>query len=85
MPTIAAPHFVIDLHTLFVVIVFISGTAGLLLLFAWMQNRRTTALALWGIGYLLGAAAAALLGSPALLPGTLGSVPATRSFAPHMG
>ena len=72
MPTIAAPHFVIDLHTLFVVIVFISGTAGLLLLFAWMQNRRTTALALWGIGYLFGAAAAALLGSPALLPGTLG-------------
>jgi diguanylate cyclase (GGDEF)-like protein len=71
VPTIAAPHFLIDLQTLFLVTVFISGTAGLLLLFAWMQNRRTTALALWGIGYLLGAAAAALLGAPGLLPGML--------------
>ncbi len=71
MPTIAAPHFAIDLHTLFIVTVFISGTAGFLLLFAWMQNRRTIALALWGIGYLLGAAAAALLAAPTLLPGAL--------------
>ena len=68
MPTVATPHFLIDFHTLFVVTVFISATAGLLLLFAWAQNRRTTALAWWGVGYLLGAAAAALLASPALLP-----------------
>jgi diguanylate cyclase (GGDEF)-like protein len=72
VPTVAASHFVIDLHTLFVVTVFISATAGLLLLFAWMQNRRTTALALWGIGYLLGAGAAALLAAPALLPNAMG-------------
>ena len=37
-----------------------------LLLFAWLQNRRTIALAWWGIGYLLGAAAAALLAAPTL-------------------
>jgi diguanylate cyclase (GGDEF)-like protein len=72
VPTVATSHFVIDLHTLFVVTVFISATAGLLLLFAWMQNRRTTALALWGVGYLLGAAAAALLAAPALLPNAIG-------------
>ena len=72
MPTVATSHFVIDLHTLFVVTVFISATAGLLLIFAWMQNRRTTALALWGVGYLLGAAAAALLAAPALLPNAMG-------------
>jgi diguanylate cyclase (GGDEF)-like protein len=72
VPTVATSHFVIDLHTLFVVTVFISATAGLLLLFAWMQNRRTTALALWGVGYLLGAAAAALLAAPALLPNAMG-------------
>jgi len=72
VPTVATSHFVIDLHTLFVVTVFISATAGLLLLFAWMQNRRTTALALWGIGYLLGAAAAAMLAAPALLPNAMG-------------
>lgn len=72
MPTVATSHFVIDLHTLFIVTVFISATAGLLLIFAWMQNRRTTALALWGVGYLLGAAAAALLAAPALLPNAMG-------------
>jgi len=72
VPTVATSHFVIDLHTLFVVTIFISATAGLLLLFAWMQNRRTTALALWGIGYLLGAAAAAMLAAPALLPNAMG-------------
>ena len=72
MPTVATSHFVIDLHTLFVVTVFISATAGLLLIFAWMQNRRTTALALWGVGYLLGAAAAAMLAAPALLPNAMG-------------
>lgn len=68
VPTVAAPHFVIDFHTLFAVTVFISATAGLLLLFAFLQNRRTVALAWWGIGYLLGAAAAALLAAPTLLP-----------------
>jgi hypothetical protein len=40
----------------------------LLLIFAWMQNRNTPALAFWGTGYLLGACAAALLASPGLFP-----------------
>jgi diguanylate cyclase (GGDEF)-like protein len=68
VPTVAASHFIIDLPTLFAVTVFISATGGLLLIFAWMQNRGTTALALWGIGYLMGAAAAALLGSSGFMP-----------------
>lgn len=68
MPTVATPHFVMDFYTLFAVTVFISATAGLLLLFAFMQNRRTVALAWWGFGYLLGAAAAALIAAPTLLP-----------------
>ena len=68
MPTVSASHFVIDLPTLFVITVFLSATGGLLLIFAWLQNRGTTALALWGIGYLMGASAAALFGSAALMP-----------------
>ena len=68
MPTVAASHLVIDLPTLFVVTVFISGTAGLLLVFAWMQNRNTPALAIWGIGYLMGATAAALLTVSGFMP-----------------
>ena len=63
VPTLPASHFVIDLPTLFIITVFLSVTGGLLLIFAWLQNRRTTALALWGTGYLFGASAAALLGS----------------------
>jgi diguanylate cyclase (GGDEF)-like protein len=68
VPIVATSHLVLDLPTLFVVIVFVSATGGILLLFAWIQNRRTIALAFWGAGYLLGAAAAALLGWPGLSP-----------------
>ena len=68
MPTVVIPHFAIDVPTLFAVTVFISANGGLLLLFSWLQNRSTTALALWGIGHLLGAAAAAMLVSHALVP-----------------
>jgi diguanylate cyclase (GGDEF)-like protein len=68
VPSVAASHFLIDLPTLFAVMLFISATGGLLLIFAWMQNRGTPALALWGVGYLLGAAAAALLASPGFFP-----------------
>ena len=63
VPTVAASHFVIDLPTLFVVTVFISMTGGLLLIFAWMQNRNTPALAIWGIGYLIGAAGGGAAGA----------------------
>ena len=59
VPTVVTSHFFIDLPTLFAVTVFVSATGGLLLLLAWMQNRSTPALGLWGIGYLLGATAAA--------------------------
>ena len=68
LPTVVTSHFFLDLPTLFAVTVFVSATGGLLLLFAWMQNRSTPALALWGIGYLFGAAAAALLASPGFIP-----------------
>jgi diguanylate cyclase (GGDEF)-like protein len=63
VPTIGNAHFAIDLQTLFAVLVFLSAIGGLLLLFCWTQNRNTPALAFWGSGYLLGAVAAALLGT----------------------
>jgi len=61
MPTVIVSHFVIDVPTLFVVTLFITIIGGLLLLFAFLQNRNTPALALWGIGYLVGSAGAAML------------------------
>ncbi len=68
MPTVATSHFVIDLPTLFAVTVFVSVIGGLLLIFAWMQNRNTPALAIWGTGYLMGATAAALLALHGFMP-----------------
>jgi hypothetical protein len=48
VPTIGNAHFAIDLQTLFAVLVFLSAIGGLLLLFCWIQNRNTPALAFWG-------------------------------------
>jgi diguanylate cyclase (GGDEF)-like protein len=60
--------FVIDLPTLCTVAVFITAIAGLLLLFSWLQNRRESSLALWGLGYLLGALAPAFLALRGFMP-----------------
>ncbi len=68
MPTVAASHLFIDLPTLFAVMAFFSLTGGVLLLFGFAQNPKTPALALWGVGYLLGAAAATVLAVPLQLP-----------------
>ena len=62
MPTLAAFHFMLDLPTLFAVTFFVTVVGGLLLLFTFLQNRNTPALALWGTGYLVGATGAALIG-----------------------
>lgn len=66
MPKVAPGQFIIDLQTLFAITVFITATGGSLLLLTWLQSRntpnKTPALAMWGIGYLLGAAAAASFG-----------------------
>jgi diguanylate cyclase (GGDEF)-like protein len=68
MPTVMVSHVVLDVPTLFAVTLFITIVGGFLLLFAFLQNRNTPALALWGIGYLIGAAGAALLGQAAAVP-----------------
>jgi diguanylate cyclase (GGDEF)-like protein len=60
--------FAIDLPTLCTVAVFITAIAGLLLLFSWLQNRRESSLALWGLGYLLGALAPAFLALRGFIP-----------------
>jgi diguanylate cyclase (GGDEF)-like protein len=54
-------HVALDVPTLFAVTLFITVVGGLLLLFAFLQNRNTPALALWGIGYLIGTAGAILV------------------------
>lgn len=50
----------LDITTLFVVSVFIMALGGLLLGFAWVQNRQTRALAWWSAAYLIMTPAMAL-------------------------
>ena len=69
MPDFSGSPFIVDLPTLCLVSVFLTATAGVLLVFAWVQNRREPALALWGIGYLLGSAGVGLLGIRGAFPG----------------
>ncbi|HTV38386.1 MAG TPA: GGDEF domain-containing protein [Xanthobacteraceae bacterium] len=68
MPSFVNSTFTVDLPTLCAVTVFITVTGGLLLLFAWLQNRSEPALALWGLAYLLGSAGAGTLAMVGLNP-----------------
>jgi diguanylate cyclase (GGDEF)-like protein len=49
---------------------FITIVAGLLLVFSWLQNRRAPSLALWGLGYLLGAVGPGILALRDFIPAT---------------
>ncbi|HZR62887.1 MAG TPA: GGDEF domain-containing protein [Xanthobacteraceae bacterium] len=69
MPDFSRSPFIVDLPTLCLVSVFLTATAGVLLVLAWVQNRREPALALWGLGYLLGSAGVGLLGIRGAFPG----------------
>ncbi|MGV3633491.1 MAG: GGDEF domain-containing protein [Pseudorhodoplanes sp.] len=53
----------LDIATLFAVTVFSMALGGVLLLFAWLQARDTTALAWWGSAFLVFAPATALFGA----------------------
>jgi len=74
--------FTLDFTTLFVVAVCVTGLLGLLLLFAWTQDR-VRALAWWGTAYLLGGVSVVIWSveqhvSPPLPAGT-----ATRCCSSH--
>jgi diguanylate cyclase (GGDEF)-like protein len=59
----------LDIPTLFFVAVCLAALLGLFLIFAWLQERHTRALAWWGAAYLLGASSMALWNAPQpLLP-----------------
>jgi diguanylate cyclase (GGDEF)-like protein len=53
----------LDIHTLFLVTIYVEGMLGLLLLFAWVQNTAITAVAWWAWAHLLRAASIALFGT----------------------
>ena len=57
-----------DLETLLALTVFSSAIAGCLLLLSWLQRRSEPALALWGVAFLLGAAATVLIAMRGAIP-----------------
>ncbi|MBS4082752.1 MAG: GGDEF domain-containing protein [Rhizobiales bacterium] len=52
---------VLDVPTLLVVSIFVTAVLGLLLIFAWIQDRSIQALGWWGAAYLLGGLSAGML------------------------
>lgn len=52
---------ILDVPTLLVVSIFVTAVLGLLLIFAWIQDRSIQALGWWGIAYLLGGLSAGML------------------------
>src|ERR1700687_3128122 len=62
-----------ELHipTLALVAVFVAAILGVLLLLGWQRDRSTSALAWWGIGYLLGCGSFALLSARGVIPDVL--------------
>jgi diguanylate cyclase (GGDEF)-like protein len=55
----------LDVPTLSFVAICIAAVLGLLLIFAWIQERNIRALAWWGAAYLIGASSMALWSAPA--------------------
>ena len=58
----------IDLPTLVAVATFATTVSGLMLLFAWLQDRRAGTLGLWGAGLVMMAAGSALLALRGIIP-----------------
>ena len=54
----------LDVPTLAFVAICIAALLGVLLLFAWVQQRNVRALAWWGSAYLIGASSIALWAAP---------------------
>ncbi len=52
----------LDIHTLFLVTVYVEAILGLLLLFAWTQNLQIRAVAWWGCAHLMRAGSIVLFG-----------------------
>jgi diguanylate cyclase (GGDEF)-like protein len=70
----------LDVPTLSFVAICIAAVLGLLLIFAWIQERNIRALAWWGAAYLIGASSMALWSAPAPLVPLPPELPAALIF-----
>jgi len=70
----------LDIPTLSFVAVCIAAMLGLLLIFAWLQQRNVRALAWWGSAYLIGASSIALWAAPSLVYEMPREIPQAMTF-----
>ncbi|MGH6665645.1 MAG: diguanylate cyclase [Pseudolabrys sp.] len=70
----------LDMPTLAFVAVCVAALLGLLLIFAWLQQRNVRALAWWGSAYLIGASSIALWGAPSLVYEMPREIPQALTF-----
>jgi diguanylate cyclase (GGDEF)-like protein len=70
----------LDIPTLSFVAVCIAALLGLLLIFAWLQQRNVRALAWWGSAYLIGASSIALWAAPSLVYEMPREIPQAMTF-----
>jgi diguanylate cyclase (GGDEF)-like protein len=70
----------LDVPTLSFVVICISAVLGLMLIFAWIQERNIRALAWWGSAYLIGASSMALWSAPSPMMTLPPEVPAALIF-----
>jgi diguanylate cyclase (GGDEF)-like protein len=70
----------LDVPTLSFVAIWLAAVLGLLLIFAWFQERNIRALAWWGAAYLIGASSMALWSAPSPLFTLPPEVPAALIF-----
>jgi diguanylate cyclase (GGDEF)-like protein len=61
----------LDIPTLLVVSIFVTAVLGLLLIFAWIQDRSIQALGWWGVAYLLGGLSAGMLSLQQFIASTI--------------
>ncbi|MCE4222563.1 GGDEF domain-containing protein [Methylobacterium sp. C25] len=61
----------LDTPTLFLMTVVVTFMVGVLFLLSWSQDRKSRALAIWGIAHIVGAAASALLCLRGAIPNSL--------------
>ena len=73
----------LDVHTLFLVTIYVEAILGLLLLFVWAQNLALRAVCWWGFAHLVRLASIGLFAMYGEVPELLALISPTRCFLPR--
>ena len=74
----------LDVHTLFLVTIYVEGILGLLLLFVWAQNMALRAVCWWGFAHVTRLASIGLFGLYRSVPASSASMLPTHCSLPPL-